>query len=69
MVFLKLFFEKKNDFEKYQQTTKKHEKLPSRIWASTNYIHGGILHAFLLSVNFFKINFFEKFFHEYISTI
>ena len=29
MVFLKEFF-KKIDFEKNQQTTKKHEKLPSR---------------------------------------
>ena len=30
MVFLKEFF-KKVDFEKIQQTTKKHEKLPSRL--------------------------------------
>ena len=35
MVFLKEFFEKKNDFEKIdfeknQQTAKKHAKLPSR---------------------------------------
>ena len=31
MVFLKEFFQKV-DFEKNQQTTKKHEKLPSRQW-------------------------------------
>ena len=38
----KIFFEKV-DFEKSQQTTKKHEKLPRRQRVNLNVIHGFLL--------------------------
>ena len=38
MVFLKEFFQK-NNFEKNQQTTKKHEKLPSRQWVNQVWLY------------------------------
>ena len=65
MVFLKEFFEKVN-FEKNQQTTKKHEQFPR--WQRLNSACWVILHDFMLSADFFfslKINVFEKKFQEY----
>ena len=47
-LFLKESFEKKKDVEKYQQTTKNHEKLPSMLQVNTLARIGPLFNAFVL---------------------